>query len=191
MDQKDISNQNNLDTIMGTTTRIPRLLNADGYYEWKYRMENYLKMKDNRLWRSISKGPTLLTIVDSATGDPKPKPIALYTEDDFNKTDADNTALATLTMALSPDIAQGFRQYKTAQDLWNALEDVYEGNDDMKESRQDSLRQQFNMFNHIVGETLEAQLQRFITLHTQLKTFGVLVSETEINKKLLNSLPRN
>ena len=43
-------------------------------------------------------------------------------------------------MALSPDIAQGFREYTSAKALWEALIEVYEGNEDMKESGQDMLR---------------------------------------------------
>ena len=64
-----------------------------------------------------------------------------------------------MTMSLSPEIAQGFCEYDSAKALWEALIEVYEGNEDMKQSRQDMLRQKFNMFNHILGESLEAQLQ--------------------------------
>ena len=93
-------------------------------------------------------------------------------------------------MALSPKIAQGFREYKSAKALWEALIEVYEGNEDMKQSHQNSLRQKFSMFNHILGETLEAQLQRFIMLTTEISLAGVFVSRSEVNKKLLNSLPK-
>ena len=86
------------------------------------------------------------------------KAIENYTDEDFEKVEEKERALATLTMALSPDIAQGFREYTSAKALWEALIEVYEGNEDMKESRQDMLRQKFNMFNYIPGETLEAQL---------------------------------
>lgn len=61
----------------------------------------------------------------------------------------------------------------------------------MKQSHQDMLRQKFNMFNHILGESLEAQMQRFITLTTKMSSVGVLVTRSEINKKLLNLLPKS
>ena len=44
------------------------------------------------------------------------------------------------------------------------------------------------MFNHILGESLEAQLQRFSTLTTEISTAGIVMPRSEINKKLLNSL---
>ena len=53
------------------------------------------------------------------------------------------------------------------------------------------LRQKFNMFNYIPGETLEAQLQRFTALTTDMNISGIFLTKSEINKKLLNALPRS
>ena len=91
-------------------------------------------------------------------------------------------------MSLSPDIAQGFMEYTSAKALWEALIEIYEGNKDMKQSRQDMLHQKFKLFNHVLGKSLEAQLQRFITLTTEMSTPGIYVPQYEINRKLLNSL---
>lgn len=50
-----------LDSIMGTTTRISRLLSAEGFLEWKYRMKKYIKMKNFKIWRNILKDPVRIT----------------------------------------------------------------------------------------------------------------------------------
>ena len=72
-----------LDSIMGTTSRIPRLLNAEGFPEWKYRIEKYIKMKDFKIWRSILRGPIrITTIVYDTIVD---KRIENYTDEDFEK----------------------------------------------------------------------------------------------------------
>ena len=47
------------------------------------------------------------------------------------------------------------------------------------------------MFKHVFGETLEAQLQRFITLTTKKSTAGIYALCSEIKNKLLNSLPKS
>ena len=61
----------------------------------------------------------------------------------------------------------------------------------MKQSKQLLLRQRFNMFNHVLGENLEMQLQRFITLTSEMRSAGIMLPRSEINKKLLTSLPRS
>ncbi|KAI3700042.1 hypothetical protein L2E82_44656 [Cichorium intybus] len=103
-----------IDYVMGTVTRIPRLLIAEGFSEWKYRFEQYIKMKDVKLWRSFLRPPVKIRITRQ-DGSIQDKPIEEYIDLEFDKVDQDERALATLTMALSPDIAQGFREYKSAK----------------------------------------------------------------------------
>ncbi|XP_052626990.1 uncharacterized protein LOC128133548 [Lactuca sativa] len=141
------------------------------------------------VWRSILRGHVRITT--TVGGQVIDKEVENYTDEEFEKIEEQERALATLTMALSPDIPQGFREYTSTKDLWEVLIEVYEGNVDMKESRQDMLRQKFNMFNYILGESLEAQLQRFTTLTTDMNISGIYLTKSEINKMLLNALPRS
>ena len=189
MDTQNSTQYQELDAVMGTTTRIPRLMSADGFPEWKYRIEKYIKMKDFKIWKCVLKDP--VRIGRGGGGKVVDKEIENYTDEDFESIEEQEKALAILTMALSPDIAQGFREYTSAKALWEALIEVYEGNEDMRESRQDMLRQRFNMFNYVPGETLEAQLQRFTTLNTEMTVAGIFYTKSEINKKLLNALPKS
>ena len=145
-----------LDSVMGTLTRIPRLASADGFSEWKFRIEKHIKLANPKVWRNMMLGLIQITETNAVTGVVTAKLMKDYTDDDFDKVEEDEKALAILTMALTPEIAQGFREYTDAKSLWEALIAVYEGNEDMKQSRQDLLRQRFNMFNHILGESLEA-----------------------------------
>ncbi|KAL7600050.1 hypothetical protein Lser_V15G22421 [Lactuca serriola] len=130
-------------------------------------MEKYIKMKDFKVWRCVLKGPIRITTT-LENGTIVDKEFEEYNNEEFDKIEQQEKALATLTMTLSPEIAQGFREYTSTKDLWEALIEVYEGNEDMKQSHQDMLRQKFNMFNHVLGETLETQLHRFITLTTEM-----------------------
>ena len=174
-----------------TVSKMPKLTSAEGFLDWKYSFEHYLKGKNGKLWRSIIKGPTRITrISDDAAKTVVDKMEDEYTDADFELVDLDNQALAAINMALSLDISQGFRRYKSAKELWKTLHEVYEGNENMKQSRRDLLRQKFNLFNYIPGETLEEQIQRFNKLHTELNSAEVTLTRSEINKKLLNSLPK-
>lgn len=79
----------------------------------------------------------------------------------------------------------------SAKDLWDVLVEAFEGIDDMKQSRKDTLRQKLNLFNHILHEILDSQINRFFTLITQMKTIDIVLDNPEVNKKLLNLLLEN
>ncbi|XP_076951340.1 uncharacterized protein LOC143624647 [Bidens hawaiensis] len=115
----------------------------------------------------------------------------MYSDTDYDAVKLDEIALATLTMALSPEIALGFRELTSTKALWEALIEIFEGNKDMRRSRQDLLRQQFNMFNHVLGESLEKQLHRFISLIMEIRSANINLTSAEINNKLVNSLPQS
>lgn len=133
MDLQSQTHHHKLDSVMGTTTRIPTLLFAEGFPKWKYRIEKYIKMKDFKIWRSIVKDPARITT--TVAGQLVEKKIQNYTDEDSEKVEEQEKALATLTIAIFPDITEGFREYTSAKALWEALIEIYEANDDMKESR--------------------------------------------------------
>ena len=83
----------------------------------------------------MMRGPKKIILRDETTGFVTLKPVEGYTDDEWVLVEEDHRALAVLTMALTPDIAQGFREYTDAKALWFALTAVYEGNEDMKQSR--------------------------------------------------------
>ncbi len=174
-----------------TSFKGPILTNADGFRDWKEAFENFIRSKDWKLWKSITQGPRKFTKqLDDAGKTLVPKTEEELTDAEYELADVDYKALSNLKMALSTEISQGFRSYTTAKELWTALLEVYEGNTDMQESRRDFLRTNFNMFNHIHGESLEAQLNRFTKLHSEMISAGISLDKSEVNKKLLNSLPQ-
>ncbi|KAL8205619.1 hypothetical protein R6Q57_009170 [Mikania cordata] len=120
-----------------------------------------------------------------------PKDPELYTENDILLKEKDDKSYDSISMALSADVAHGFNEHETAKQLWDALVERFEVNEDMRESRKNMLRQWFNMFNHFKREYLVAQLNRFTHLMTEMTSAGIEIFKGEVNKKLLNSLPYN
>ncbi|XP_022039955.1 uncharacterized protein LOC110942486 [Helianthus annuus] len=129
--------------------------------------------------------------MNDAEGTTAPKPESQFTEEDREKLDVDGKALAMLHSALAREIDIGVRDCKNAKEMWEALLAMYEGNEEIKESRREMLTQKFNLFNHFPGETLENQIQRFVALISDIKTHDIKLENSVINKKLLNALPRN
>ncbi|XP_076959098.1 uncharacterized protein LOC143635087 [Bidens hawaiensis] len=148
-------------------------------------------MKDAKVWRSIVRGPQVITYQRENSEEVAVKPAELYDDADFEKMKEDEKTLSTLTIALSHEIALGFRELQYAKTLWEALIEVYEGNEDMRRSRQDLLRQKFNMFNHVLGESLETQLHRFITFVTEIRSININLTAVETKNNMVNSLPQS
>ena len=93
-----------------TVSKMPRLTSAEGFTDWKYSFEHYLKGKNGKLWRSIVKGPTRITrISDDAAKTVVDKREDEYTDADFDLVDIDDQALAAINLALSLYISKGFR----------------------------------------------------------------------------------
>ncbi|XP_076949350.1 uncharacterized protein LOC143621969 [Bidens hawaiensis] len=146
----------------GTTNKPPKLLNWD-------------------------KGPYRPTV--SSPTRPVPIPFAALTYDDKKLLLDNEKAYGVLSVCLSIDIAQTLRECTTTKALWDGLVEKFEGNLDMRESKKDMLKGDFNMFKHIQGESITSFIHRFETLHTKMRSAGIKLEYSEVNKRLLNSLP--
>ena len=93
MDSHSQTNFQELDAVMGTTTCIPRLMYAEGFPEWKYRIEKYIKMKDFKIWRSILRDPVRITV--AVGGQLVDKSVENYTDEDFELIEEQERAFAT------------------------------------------------------------------------------------------------
>ncbi|KAL8205814.1 hypothetical protein R6Q57_009365 [Mikania cordata] len=122
--------------------------------------KSHIKYNDPKLRRSIEEG-FYVPMYESELNRLISKYADLFTENDILLREKDDKAYASITMALSTEVAHSFKEHKTAKELWDALVERFEGNEHMRESRKDMLRQRFNMFNHIKGEILEAQLYNY------------------------------
>ncbi|KAI3813967.1 hypothetical protein L1987_18703 [Smallanthus sonchifolius] len=90
----------------------------------------------------------------------------------------------------SVDIFNIFAEYTTAKDLWAALCTRYEGSEDVRESKRDLIKKQYAMFSSVRGESISDLINRFSSIVSRLKVMGVEYPTLDINKKLLDSLPK-
>ncbi|KAL8245818.1 hypothetical protein R6Q59_007034 [Mikania micrantha] len=173
----NLSNLLNLDNEIGTGTKPLRLVSGDNFQDWKFRFQSFITYTGPKLWRSIEEVPFVPSYQSEINGPLVPKDPELYTDNDILMMEKDEKAYASITMALSTEVAHGFKEQKTAKELWNALIERFEGNEDMRESRKDMLRQRFNMFNRIKGESLEDTLNRFTHLMTEMTNSGIVMTK--------------
>ncbi|KAI3819608.1 hypothetical protein L1987_13449 [Smallanthus sonchifolius] len=76
-----------------------------------------------------------------------------------------------------------------SKDLWKALQKRFEGNSDIKKSKRDLLRKQYECFRFLENESLNDLISRFYHLQTELKAFELKYPDEELVEKFLDALP--
>ncbi|KAL4582814.1 hypothetical protein LXL04_007375 [Taraxacum kok-saghyz] len=171
--------QQDLDSVMGTMTRIPRLTSADSFSEWKHRIENHIKLTNQKIWRSILRGPIQIYDTDEVTGVVVKKLTKDYTDADFDKVELDEKAMAILTMALTPEIAQGFREYTDAGNVMPRSE--------INKKQLNSLHEKWDMNVFVIKKTSNLNTMTLAETLAVIKAFDMDVTQREINRAGYNT----
>ncbi|KAM0057436.1 putative transcription factor interactor and regulator CCHC(Zn) family [Helianthus debilis subsp. tardiflorus] len=173
----------------GTTTRPPKLKGAEDFSTWKTRIQSFFEYTDYNLWLSVTAGPHIPTVVRGDVVVPN-NDATTFTDEDKALFQRDRRAHAALTMALSTNDCNMFEEHRTANALWNALIEYYEGNEELIESKRDMVQKQYDMFCGVRGESLSDHISRFLNMMTKMKKAGNPVTNRAAIKKLLDSLPK-
>ncbi|KAI3810894.1 hypothetical protein L1987_20526 [Smallanthus sonchifolius] len=138
---------------IGSLHRPPRLLSGEDYDMWKNIMESFFCYQEYGMWKSIIDGPYVPMVASADSGGPSvPKEASKYLEEDIKKMEVDFKALGATHMCLPNEVFHNFREHKTAKELWEALEKMFAGSEEVKENRRDILKQQYENFVYKYGE---------------------------------------
>ncbi|GJR84320.1 ribonuclease H-like domain-containing protein [Tanacetum coccineum] len=166
------------------TARLP-ILNPGEYDLWLMRIEQYFLMTDYSLWEVILNGNKVL------------KRTVGEVEQEYEPTSAEEKqdrrnemkARGTLLMALPNKDQLKFHSYKDAKLLMEAIEKRYGGNKESKKVQRTLLKQQYENFAGSSSETMDQTFDRLQKLISQLEIQGEVITQEDINLKLLRSLP--
>ncbi|KAI3815357.1 hypothetical protein L1987_15022 [Smallanthus sonchifolius] len=184
---QNLGNLLNYDNEIGTPQKPPKLLNVNDYSNWKARFEHYISYTNSSLWIPILEGykhPTY-TYLDEEV----PKPISKLDEEEKKVYDREKKAHGSITMALTRELFHSFRGYDNSKDLWKALQKRFEGNSDIKKSKRDLLRKQYECFRYLENESIDEFISRFYHLQTELKAFDLIYPNEELVENFLDALP--
>ncbi|KAI3821595.1 hypothetical protein L1987_09164 [Smallanthus sonchifolius] len=184
---QNLGNLLNYDNEIGTPQKPPKLLNVNDYSNWKARFEHYISYTDSSLWIPILEGykhPTHIYLDETM-----PKPISKLSDKEKKAYDREKKALGSITMALTRELFHSFQGYDNSKDLWKALQKRFEGNSDIKKSKRDLLRKQYECFRFLENEYLDDLISRFYHLQTELKAFELRYPDEEMVEKFLDALP--
>ncbi|GKA89581.1 ribonuclease H-like domain-containing protein [Tanacetum coccineum] len=170
---------------MVAAAKLP-VLNPNEFELWKIRIEQYFQMTDYALWEVIVNGDS-----------PPPKKTINGVEQTYPPTTVEEKlakknelkARGTLLMALPNEHQLKFNSYKNAKSLMEAIEKRFGGNKESKKVQKTLLKQQSENFNGSSSEGLDQIYDRLQKLISQLEIHEEIISQEDLNLKLLRSLP--
>ncbi|XP_076898266.1 uncharacterized protein LOC143551801 [Bidens hawaiensis] len=159
------------------TNKIPRLYGQENYIKWKVLFEAPVCYNDVEMWNSIKNGP--------------------YVPEGTNKQlvevrmrEVDDKALAMLKLGLSWENLTKVVHHTTAKAMYDAILEMFEGNSELKKIKIERLKQQLDRFKYKYGERLKLVLERFLTIMNEIRITNYVVTDADLNTKLLSSMSK-
>ncbi|CAL1358595.1 unnamed protein product [Linum trigynum] len=157
--------------------RPPRFEGVN-YGYWKNRMELFVGSTDPKLWARVIKGPHELK-------DDKEK----WSDENFEKFQQNCKATNLMYCALGPEEYHKVAGCKTAKEIWDKLQVTYEGTSQVKTSRINALKHQFELFKMEEGESIRQMYERFTNIVNSLENLGKSYESGDLVRKILWCLP--
>ncbi|GKE06693.1 hypothetical protein Tco_1398711, partial [Tanacetum coccineum] len=161
------------------------ILNLGDYDLWLMRIEQYFLMTNYSLWEVIKNGNKVLKRTVEET-EQEYEPTTIEEKQDRRN---EMKARGTLLMALPNKDQLKFHSYKDAKLLMEAIEKRYRGNKESKKVQGTLLKQQYENFTGSSSEIMNQTFDRLQKLITQLEIQGEVITQEDMNLKLLRSFP--
>ncbi|KAH9688251.1 hypothetical protein KPL70_015081 [Citrus sinensis] len=173
----------------GQSTIRPPYFDGNDYPYWKIRMRIYLQALDYEIWEIINDGP-FMPLTKNEVGEDIPKPSRDWNEFEKRKASLNSKAMNALFCALDKKEFHRVSSCESANEIWHKLEVVYEGTNQVKESKISRYTRQYEMFQMEQNENVYSMYTRFTDIVNTLRALGKTFSNNEKVKKIIRSLPK-
>ena len=146
---------------------------------WKVKMNLFLKSLGVRVARAITK-----EFVEPLTDERS------WSEDTTKDYEANARAQYALTQALNEDDLSRIINCKSAFEVWNVLIVTHEGTSQVKRSKIDLLRSQYENFYMLENESIDDMLTRFTKITNALSSLGDTIDNDQKIRKVIRALPK-
>ncbi|XP_055961809.1 uncharacterized protein LOC130015514 [Mercurialis annua] len=171
----------------GSSVSRPPLFNGSNYDWWKNRMKIFVQAYDIECWRVILKGVSSPMLTES-NGTRRAKTEEEYNEKDWKTVQLNAKAINMIHFSLDAFEYNRIRGFSTAKDAWEKLETTFEGTDEVKESKINMLKRQYELFQMQPNESIQELSTRLSNIVNGMKSLGENIREEELVKKVLRSL---
>ncbi|KAG7579060.1 Zinc finger CCHC-type [Arabidopsis thaliana x Arabidopsis arenosa] len=172
----------------GSSVTRPPFLDGNNYSYWKIRMKSFISSIDGEAWNSIILGYNVPVITDN-DGNTTPKPVEQWTVEENRKAMCNSKALNAIYNAIDVGKFRMISSYKTAKEVWEALETTYEGTSKVKQTKLIMLKSRFDSLLMQHDSTIADFYKELRDIANESYSLGKEYSEFDMVMKVLTSLP--
>ncbi|KAH9782035.1 Integrase catalytic domain-containing protein [Citrus sinensis] len=184
-----MATQNDSTFREGQSTTRPPFFDGNDYLYWKTRMRIYLQALDYEIWEVVCDGP-FMPLTKNEIGEDIPKPSREWNELEKRKASLNSKAMNALFCVLDKKEFHRVSSCESANEIWHKLEVVYEGTNQVKESKISRYTRQYELFQMEQNESVYSMYIRFTDIVNTLGALGKTFSNSEKVKKIIRSLPK-
>ena len=144
-------------------------------------MSTYIKANDYGSWQVIAFGDIPVTMTDEDS----------FTDAELKSIEKNNKAKNLLLTTIAPSEFYLISSCDTAKDIWDTLSNTYEGTNTIKETKINSLIQQYELFKIKPNEKIKEVFNRFTAITNELTSLGKKMNDPDLVRKILRILPKS
>ncbi|GAV60778.1 UBN2 domain-containing protein, partial [Cephalotus follicularis] len=150
-------------------------------------MTIFIQSLDFNLWDLIVDGPNLPTIT-LENGEVVSKPRNLYDDNDRKRVQINAKAKHIIICAINSNDFNRISSCISAKEMWDRLEVIYEGTNQVKEAKVSMLVHEYEMFTMNENEDIKSMFSRFTNIINALQALDKTYSNILALEDLLGSL---
>ncbi|KAH9750717.1 Integrase catalytic domain-containing protein [Citrus sinensis] len=171
-----------------STTRPP-FFDGNDYPYSKTKMRIDLQALDYEIWEVVCDGP-FMPLTKYEVGEDIPKPSREWNELEKRKVSLNSKVINALFCALNKKEFHRVSGCESANEIWHKFKVVYEGTNQVKESKISRYTRQYELFQMEQNKSVYSMYTRFTDIVNTLGALGKTFSNSEKVKKIIRSLPK-
>ncbi|KAH9680653.1 Integrase catalytic domain-containing protein [Citrus sinensis] len=152
-------------------------------------MRIYLQALDYEIWKIVNDG-LFMPLTKNEVGEDISKPSRDWNDFEKRKASLNSKAMNALFCALDKKEFHKVSSCESANEIWHKLEVVYEGTNQVKESKISRYTRQYKLFQMEQNKNVYSMYTRFTDIVNTLGALGKTFSNSEKVKKIIKSLPK-
>lgn len=156
---------------------------GESYTYWKENMYVHLLSVDKNLWCIVTEGPFISMGYNDVIKHPKD-----WMNDVTKKSLYDLKTGNILIPVLSVEVFYSISHYTSSKGMWDNLQTLYEGKNNVKDSKINMFTKNFELFFMESGESVDSMQTRFLHLINKLSNMGKTFSNKDCTNKILRSI---